>query len=94
MTKADIAEQVHMRVGLMKKEAAMLVQDVLDEIRDALKRGEPVKISGFGSFVVVERKPRVGRNPKSGEEVPIPARQAVAFRASPVLKARINGEGE
>ena len=93
MTKADLIEAVHARVGLSKKESAELVQFVLDEIRQALARGEHVKVSGFGHFMVLARAARVGRNPKTGEEIRIAPRRAVVFRPSPVLRRRIE-EGE
>ncbi len=92
MTKADLVEAVHARVGLSKKESAELVQFVLEEIKRALARGEGVKISGFGHFMVLERAARVGRNPKTGEEIRIAPRKAVVFRPSPVLRRRVEGD--
>jgi len=89
MTKAEIARRIHEETGLSKKEAAQLVQFMLDEIRSALIRGENVKISGFGQFVVQQRAARKGRNPKTGEEIEIAPRKVVVFRASPILKRRI-----
>ena len=89
MTKADLVRAVHERVGLSKKESAELVQFILDEIRAALARGEGVKLSGFGHFMVLERAARLGRNPKTGEEIRIAPRRAVVFRPSPLLRRRI-----
>ncbi len=77
-------------VGLSHKESAELVDSVLNEISDALVRGETVKLSSFGTFSVRQKGERVGRNPKTGEEVPILPRRVLAFRASPVIKSRIN----
>jgi integration host factor subunit alpha len=81
---------VYQELGFSRKESAELVDSVLYEISDALVRGEPVKLSSFGSFVVRQKGERVGRNPKTGEEVPIPPRRVLVFRASHVLKSRIN----
>lgn len=91
VTRADLAEVVYNRVGLSRTESAELVQSVLDEICDAAARGETVKLSGFGSFVVRSKGERVGRNPKTGVEVPILPRRVMVFKPSNVLKARING---
>jgi integration host factor subunit alpha len=90
VTRADLSEAVYQEVGLSRNESATLVESVLDEISDALVRGEPVKISSFGSFAVRQKGQRVGRNPKTGEEVPILPRKVLVFRASHVLKNRIN----
>lgn len=90
VTRADLSEAVYHEVGLSRNESASLVESVLDEISDALVRGEPVKISSFGSFAVRHKGQRVGRNPKTGEEVPILPRKVLVFRASHVLKNRIN----
>jgi integration host factor subunit alpha len=92
ITRADLGEAVFQEVGLSRNESADLVEFVLGEISDALARGEPVKISSFGSFAVREKGQRIGRNPKTGEEVPILPRRVLVFRASNVLKARINHE--
>ncbi len=94
VTRADLAEVVYSRVGLSRTESAELVQSVLDEICDAAARGETVKLSGFGSFVVRSKGERIGRNPKTGVEVPILPRRVMVFKPSNVLKARINGRGE
>ncbi len=90
MTRADLSEAVYQEVGLSRNESADLVEMVLDEICDALVQGEPVKISSFGSFSVREKGQRMGRNPKTGEEVPILPRRVLVFRASHVLKNHIN----
>ena len=89
--RADLSEIVYQRVGLSRTESAELVQSVLDEICDAAARGETVKLSGFGSFVVRSKGERVGRNPKTGVEVPILPRRVMVFKPSNVLKAKING---
>ena len=90
VTRADLAEAVFREIGLSRKESADLVESVLGLISDALARGEPVKISSFGSFSARMKGQRVGRNPKTGEEVPILPRRVLVFRASHVLKDRIN----
>jgi integration host factor subunit alpha len=91
VTRADLSEAVYQEVGLSRNESADLVESVLSEIADTLTRGEAVKISSFGSFSVRQKGQRVGRNPKTGEEVPILPRKVLVFRASNVLKNRING---
>ena len=90
VTRAQLSEAVYQEVGLSRDESATLVASVLDQVSDCLARGEPVKISSFGSFSVREKAQRVGRNPKTGEEVPILPRRVVVFRASHVLKDGIN----
>ena len=90
VTRAQLSEAVYQEVGLSRNESADLVETVLREISDTLTRGEPVKISSFGSFSVRQKGQRVGRNPKTGQEVPILPRKVLVFRASNVLKARIN----
>jgi len=95
VTRAQLGEAVYQEVGLSRNESGELVEAVLQEISDALIRGEPVKISSFGSFTVRQKGQRVGRNPKTGEEVPILPRKVLVFRASHVLKSRVDaGEGE
>jgi integration host factor subunit alpha len=89
ITRADLCEAVYQKVGLSRTESAELVETVLREIADSLSRGETVKLSSFGSFVVREKGKRVGRNPKTGEEVPILPRRVMTFKASNVLKGRI-----
>jgi integration host factor subunit alpha len=91
VTRAQLSEAVYQEVGLSRNESAELVETVLKEISDALSRGENVKISSFGSFFVRSKGKRVGRNPKTGEEVPISPRKVLVFRASHVLKERVNG---
>ncbi len=91
MTRAHLSEAVYQEVGLSRNESAELVESVLNEISDALVRGEVVKLSSFGSFSVRQKGQRIGRNPKTGEEVPILPRKVLVFRASHVLKNRING---
>ena len=90
ITRAHLIEAVYQEVGLSRKESAALVESVLDEMSDALARGEMIKISSFGSFAVRQKAQRVGRNPKTGEEVPILPRRVLVFRASLSMKARIN----
>jgi len=90
VTRAQLSEAVYQEVGLSRNESADLVESVLGEISDALARGEMVKISSFGSFGVRHKGKRVGRNPKTGKEVPIEPREVLVFRASHVLKEQIN----
>lgn len=90
LTRADLSEAVYQEVGLSRSESSQLVESVLNEIADTLVKGETVKLSSFGSFQVREKGGRVGRNPKTGEEVPIAPRRVLVFRASHVLKDRIN----
>jgi integration host factor subunit alpha len=90
----DLVEAVYKRGGLSRAESARLVEVVLKEIADCLGRGEPVKLSAFGSFVVRSKGPRTGRNPKTGIEVPIAPRRVVVFKASDVLRKRLaTGKG-
>jgi integration host factor subunit alpha len=90
ITRADLSEAVYKRVGLSRTESAALVETVLDHITDRVIRGEAVKLSSFGSFIVRRKGERVGRNPKTGEEVPISPRRVLVFKASNVLKQKIN----
>lgn len=90
VTRAQLAEAVYQEVGLSRSESAQLVDQVLNEIVESVIRSGTVKISSFGTFAVREKGKRVGRNPKTGEEVPIPPRKVLVFRASQVLKDRIN----
>ncbi len=92
VTRAHLSEAVYQEVGLSRNESADLVETVLREISDTLTKGEPVKISSFGSFSVRQKGQRIGRNPKTGQEVPILPRRVLVFRASNVLKTRINSE--
>ena len=89
VTRSDLSEIVYNAVGLSRSESAQIVETVLDEISDALIRGEDVKLSSFGSFLVRHKNGRMGRNPKTGEEVPIDPRRVLSFRASHVLKEKI-----
>ncbi|WP_029002367.1 integration host factor subunit alpha [Azorhizobium doebereinerae] len=91
VTRADLCEAVYQQVGLSRTESAALVEMVLREIADCLAKGETVKLSSFGSFVVRSKGERVGRNPKTGEEVPIEPRRVMVFKPSSILKNRING---
>ena len=93
ITRAQLSESVYQEVGLSRNESADLLEAVLHEISNALAIGEPVKISSFGSFSVRKKGQRIGRNPKTGEEVPILPRKVLVFRPSQVLKNRINGQG-
>ena len=88
--RADLVEAVRQKVGLSRTESATLVELVLKEITDCLERGETVKLSSFGSFVVRKKGQRTGRNPKTGKEVPISARRVMVFKPSPVFKQQIN----
>jgi integration host factor subunit alpha len=90
LTRAQLTEAVYQEVGLSRNESADLVEAVLGEISTALTRGDMVKISSFGSFFVRQKGQRIGRNPKTGEEVPILPRKVLVFRPSHVLKNRIN----
>ena len=90
VTRADLCEAVYQKVGLSRTESATLVEMVLKEITDCLERGETVKLSSFGSFVLREKNGRVGRNPKTGEEVPIDPRRVLVFKPSQVLKDRVD----
>ena len=89
LTKAELAEMLFERVGLNKREAKDMVETFFEEIRDALVRGESVKLSGFGNFQLRDKPQRPGRNPKTGESIPISARRVVTFHASQKLKAQI-----
>tara|TARA_Y200000002_G_scaffold207435_1_gene171153 strand:- start:225 stop:536 length:312 start_codon:yes stop_codon:yes gene_type:complete len=89
-TRSTLSEAVFKNVGLSRNESANLVDSVFNEILSSLIKGDDVKISSFGTFIVREKKERIGRNPKTGEEVPITARSVVTFRASNVLKSKVN----
>jgi len=92
MTKADIVENVYEKLGgFTKKEAADMVDVVFETIKDTLANGEKLKISGFGNFVVRDKRERVGRNPQTGEEITISARRVLTFKPSQVLKNSLNG---
>ncbi len=90
MTRADLTDLVHRELGISRNESAMFVEQVLEEVIAAVERGEDVKVSSFGTFSVRAKKMRMGRNPKTGEEVPITPRRVITFRASHVLKEAIN----
>ena len=89
LTKADMAEKLFEELGLNKREAKEMVEMFFEEIRLALEKGEQVKLSGFGNFDLRKKKERPGRNPKTGEEIPISARRVVTFRPGQKLKARV-----
>ncbi|QEI09201.1 integration host factor subunit alpha [Pigmentiphaga aceris] len=89
LTKAELADLLFERVGLNKREAKDMVETFFEEIRDALERGDMVKLSGFGNFQVRDKPQRPGRNPKTGEEIPITARRVVTFHASQKLKSMV-----
>ena len=93
-TRSTLSEAVFKNVGLSRNESANLVDSVFSEILLSLIKGDDVKISSFGTFVVRQKKERVGRNPKTGEEVPITARSVVTFRASNVLKSKVNAKNK
>ena len=91
LTRADLSEAVFRAVGLSRNESSQMVEDILEEICAALSRGESVKLSSFGTFSVRQKSQRMGRNPKTGHEVPIAPRRVLVFRPSHVLKSMING---
>lgn len=91
ITRADLTQAVHEKVGLSQAEAARMVEQVLQEVRVTLVTGESVKLSGFGTFSVRQKGRRIGRNPKTNVEVPIEPRWSLTFSASPLLRIRING---
>ena len=90
LTRADLAEAVFQKVGLPRNESAEIVELVLREIVGSLERGQAVKLSSFGSFGIRDKGQRIGRNPKTGQEVPITPRRVLVFRASNIMKQRIN----
>ena len=95
VTRAQLTEAVYQEIGLSRHESSELVESVIAEISGALERGEMVKISSFGSFAVRQKGQRIGRNPKTGQEVPIKPRRVLVFRASHALKNQINdGHGD
>tara|TARA_Y200000002_G_scaffold314736_1_gene272633 strand:+ start:2092 stop:2403 length:312 start_codon:yes stop_codon:yes gene_type:complete len=93
-TRSTLSEAVFKNVGLSRNESANLVDSVFNEILTSLIKGDDVKISSFGTFIVRDKKERIGRNPKTGEEVPITARSVVTFRASNVLKSKVNAKNK
>ena len=92
ITRADLCEAVYQKLGLSRAESSELVETVLREISDTLAKGETVKLSSFGSFVVRQKGERIGRNPKTGIEVPILPRRVMTFRASQTMRARVAGK--
>ncbi|MDB5802236.1 MAG: Integration host factor alpha subunit [Rhodocyclales bacterium] len=90
LTKAELSDLLFDKVGLNKREAKDMVESFFDEIRNALSRGEDVKLSGFGNFQLRDKPQRPGRNPKTGEEIPITARRVVTFHASQKLKSAVD----
>jgi integration host factor subunit alpha len=91
MTKADLVSKIYDKVGLSKKESTIIVELIFEIIRTALENRNKVKISGFGNFNIRTKKVRRGRNPQTGEEIAITARNVLTFKASPVLKKALNG---
>ncbi|KKK70964.1 MAG: integration host factor subunit alpha [Porticoccus sp.] len=91
LTKADLAEMLFDELGLNKREAKEIVESFFEEIRSALETNEQVKLSGFGNFELRDKNTRPGRNPKTGEEIPISARRVVTFKPGQKLKARVEG---
>ncbi|MCK9563926.1 MAG: integration host factor subunit alpha [Bacteroidales bacterium] len=89
LTKADLAEMLYEELGLNKREAKEIVESFFEEIRSALENNEQVKLSGFGNFDLRDKSTRPGRNPKTGEEIPITARRVVTFKPGQKLKARV-----
>ncbi len=89
LTRADLAEVIHREVGLSRADSAEMVEQILDNLTQALERGENVKISRFGSFILRDKGQRIGRNPKTGVEVPIAPRRVLTFRASQLLREQI-----
>ena len=93
LTRADLSESLHKEIGLSRADSAKIVEQILHEMCAALSRGENVKISGFGTFVLRDKGERVGRNPKTGVEVPIAPRRVLTFRASQMMRERIAAAG-
>jgi integration host factor subunit alpha len=92
LTRAAIADAIHRKLGISRAESLAMVESIVDHICDALANGENVKISGFGTFLLRDKGERVGRNPKTGVEVPITPRRVLTFRASQMLKERVAGQ--
>ncbi len=90
LTRADLAEVINRKMGFSRAESLDMVEKILDHMSDALEAGENVKISGFGTFLLRDKNQRIGRNPKTGVEVPITPRRVMTFRASQILKDRIS----
>lgn len=92
LTKAELAEQLFEKFGMNKRDAKELVENFFEEIRSTLEKGEEVKLSGFGNFELRTKNERPGRNPKTGEDIPISARRVVTFRPGQKLKQRVSNE--
>ncbi len=92
MTKADLVESIYEKIGFSKKESSDIVEMIFDCMKETLEKGEKIKISGFGNFVVRAKRPRMGRNPQTGQEIEISARRVLTFRPSQVLKQALNKE--
>lgn len=90
VTRADLAEAVYREIGLSRSESSELVESVIDHIGDALLKGENVKLAGFGTFSLRDKKERMGRNPKTGKEVPITSRRVLVFKPSQILRDRVD----
>jgi len=90
MTKADIIESIYEKVGLSKEDSSRIVELVLESLKETLEKGEKVKVSGFGNFVVRAKRSRRGRNPQTGDEIQITARKVLTFKSSPILKKALN----
>jgi integration host factor subunit alpha len=90
VTKGSLIEEVYQKIGFTKKESADIVEAVFDIMKDNLETGEKIKISGFGNFVVRKKRPRIGRNPKTGEEMVITSRRVLTFKSSLILKNKIS----
>ena len=93
LTRADLAEALHRQIGLARADSAKVVEQILTHMCESLSNGENVKISGFGTFVLRDKGERVGRNPKTGVEVPIAPRRVLTFRASQMMRERIVAAG-
>ena len=94
MTKGDIVERIYDKVGFSKKEASEVVDTIFEVIKNGLEQSRKIKISGFGNFVVNQKRPRKGRNPQTGDEIIISGRKVLSFKASPVLKKTMNRNPE
>ena len=92
VTRSDLADSVFRRIGLSRLESAQLVETVIEEIGDAILRGEKVKLSGFGTFLQRSKRERIGRNPKTGVEATITPRKVLVFKASHIMRGRVNGD--
>ena len=90
VTRTDLAEALYKEIGLSRTESAALVESVIDHMIEALIRGETVKLAGFGTFTLRDKNERIGRNPKTGEEVPITSRRVLTFKPSQVMRERVD----